>query len=159
MNLLSTTNSRSNAGRLCFENNGYIAGSLLVNVLYITFFVRYKNRKLIRNSVVVVFYRLFVRRGWSSIKPVVLSIQSYYYSATARYNAVTLRLLYHLPLSLVVCLTSQLLSLRWRGDQWEKINERGQEEVEIFYLFQPFNGSQLAKMKKSIPDMSLPWNL
>ena len=22
-----------------------------------------------------------------------------------------------------------------------------------------FNGSQLAKMKKSIPDMSLPWNL
>ena len=25
--------------------------------------------------------------------------------------------------------------------------------------FSAFNGSQLAKMKKSIPDMSLPWNL
>ena len=26
-------------------------------------------------------------------------------------------------------------------------------------LLQAFNGWQLAKMKKSIPDMSLPWNL
>ena len=31
----------------------------------------------------------------------------------------------------------------------------------IHFLFLNFsvNGSQLAKMKKSIPDMSLPWNL
>ena len=27
------------------------------------------------------------------------------------------------------------------------------------HLFDEFNGSQLAKMKKSIPDISLPWNL
>ena len=26
-------------------------------------------------------------------------------------------------------------------------------------ILQEFNSSQLAKMKKSIPDMSLPWNL
>ena len=32
--------------------------------------------------------------------------------------------------------------------------------VAIDYLERnKFNGSQLAKMKKSIPDMSLPWNL
>ena len=30
------------------------------------------------------------------------------------------------------------------------------DELLIIYLF---NGWQLAKMKKSIPDMSLPWNL
>ena len=29
----------------------------------------------------------------------------------------------------------------------------------IGVYFAPLNGSQLAKMKKSIPDMSLPWNL
>ena len=31
--------------------------------------------------------------------------------------------------------------------------------MNLYLKFDDINGSHLAKMKKSIPDMSLPWNL
>ena len=33
------------------------------------------------------------------------------------------------------------------------------DETFVYTILHDFNGWQLAKMKKSIPDMSLPWNL
>ena len=54
----------------------------------------------------------------------------------------------------MVCLTA-LTHLKTKGvlhvqDEWQSTSKP------IFHSFTDINGSQLAKMKKSIPDMSLP---
>ena len=62
-------NSRRNAGRPCFKILGYIIGSLKVNVPAETFSCHI--RDIGSQSETTTFYRLFGRRDWSSIKPVV----------------------------------------------------------------------------------------